>query len=202
MIGKITGILIDKKPPFLLIDVNGIGYEVSAPMGTFAKLPVVGEKLSLYTHFVVREDAHLLYGFDTEIDRRLFREVIKVSGIGPKTGLAILSSMDTKSFVRHIIDNNSAYLTKLPGVGKKTAERLVVEMKDRFKSGWQDLFSTMDVDEMSFVVNTGAVEEALEALMSLGYKQKEASKVIAKIKVSNLSSEEIIKAALQSLATV
>ena len=199
MIGKVTGILLEKKPPQLLIDVHGLGYEVSAPMNTFAKVGSVGDKVSLYTHFVVREDAQLLYGFYDEKERRLFRDIIKVSGIGPKIALAILSSMDVKSFIRHIMDNNIGYLTKLPGIGKKTAERLVVEMKDRFKAGWQDLFSTMDVDEISFATLTGAREEALEALLALGYKQKEALKALSKVKTADSSSEELIKSALQNL---
>ncbi|WP_029859089.1 Holliday junction branch migration protein RuvA, partial [Vibrio parahaemolyticus] len=142
MIGRLRGILLEKQPPEVLIEVNGIGYEVQMPMSCFYELPNIGEEAIIYTHFVVREDAQLLYGFNTVKERALFREVIKANGVGPKLGLGILSGMTASQFVSCVEREDVSTLVKLPGVGKKTAERLVVEMKDRLK-GWGagDLFT-------------------------------------------------------------
>ena len=133
MIGRLCGILVEKKAPGLVIDVNGVGYEVEAPMTTFYELPKVGEKVTIYTHLVVREDAHLLFGFIKDNDRALFRSLIKVSGVGGKLALALLSGMSSHDFIKTVRSNDIASLTRIPGVGKKTAERLVIEMRDRLK---------------------------------------------------------------------
>ncbi|HIJ48241.1 MAG TPA: Holliday junction branch migration protein RuvA, partial [Gammaproteobacteria bacterium] len=133
MIGRLSGVLVERKPPELLVDVGGVGYELEASMSTFYQLPTVGESVVLFTHMVVREDAQLLYGFATESERRMFRALIRVRGVGAKLALAILSGMSAEDFVRSVQDENITALVRLPGVGKKTAERLVLEMKDRLK---------------------------------------------------------------------
>ncbi|WP_341661647.1 Holliday junction branch migration protein RuvA [Vibrio sp.] len=204
MIGRLRGILLDKQPPELLIEVNGIGYEVQMPMSCFYELPNIGEEAVIYTHFVVREDAQLLYGFNTVKERALFREVIKANGVGPKLGLGILSGMTASQFVSSVEREDISTLVKLPGVGKKTAERLVVEMKDRLK-GWGagDLLTPhtdaapMDAVELSS--STNAEEEAVSALLALGYKPTQASKVISQVKTQDMSSEELIREALKSM---
>ncbi len=203
MIGRLRGILVEKQPPELLIEVNGIGYEVQMPMSCFYELPEVGAEAIIYTHFVVREDAQLLYGFNTVKERALFREVIKANGVGPKLGLGILSGMTASQFVASVEREDISTLVKLPGVGKKTAERLVVEMKDRLK-GWGagDLFTPatdaapFDVGE-SHAVN--ADEEAISALLALGYKPTAASKVVSQVGKPGMSSEELIREALKSM---
>ncbi|MDA0127622.1 Holliday junction branch migration protein RuvA [Vibrio sp. MarTm2] len=203
MIGRLRGILIEKQPPELLIEVNGIGYEVQMPMSCFYELPNVGEEAIIYTHFVVREDAQLLYGFNTVKERSLFREVIKANGVGPKLGLGILSGMTASQFVASVEREDISTLVKLPGVGKKTAERLVVEMKDRLK-GWSagDLFTPFTdaapVDSTPTATNS-AEEEAVSALLALGYKPTQASKVVAQIIKPGMSSEELIRDALKSM---
>ncbi|KGY09644.1 Holliday junction branch migration protein RuvA [Vibrio sinaloensis] len=203
MIGRLRGILIEKQPPELLIEVNGIGYEVQMPMSCFYELPNVGEEAIIYTHFVVREDAQLLYGFNTVKERALFREVIKANGVGPKLGLGILSGMTASQFVASVEREDISTLVKLPGVGKKTAERLVVEMKDRLK-GWSagDLFTPFTdaapVDSTPAATNS-AEEEAVSALLALGYKATQASKVVAQIIKPGMSSEELIRDALKSM---
>ncbi|RSD31239.1 Holliday junction branch migration protein RuvA [Vibrio pectenicida] len=204
MIGRLRGILLEKQPPELLIEVNGIGYEVQMPMSCFYELANVGEEAIIYTHFVVREDAQLLYGFNTVKERALFREVIKANGVGPKLGLGILSGMTASQFVSSVEREDISTLVKLPGVGKKTAERLVVEMKDRLK-GWGagDLFTPhndaapKDALEHSNINN--AEEEAVSALLALGYKPTQASKVISQVKSQDMSSEELIREALKSM---
>ncbi|KIE20250.1 ATP-dependent DNA helicase RuvA [Vibrio sinaloensis] len=203
MIGRLRGILIEKQPPELLIEVNGIGYEVQMPMSCFYELPNVGEEAIIYTHFVVREDAQLLYGFNTVKERALFREVIKANGVGPKLGLGILSGMTASQFVASVEREDISTLVTLPGVGKKTAERLVVEMKDRLK-GWSagDLFTPFTdaapVDSTPAATNS-AEEEAVSALLALGYKPTQASKVVAQIIKPGMSSEELIRDALKSM---
>ncbi|MEH0758221.1 Holliday junction branch migration protein RuvA [Vibrio sp. 16] len=203
MIGRLRGILIEKQPPELLIEVNGIGYEVQMPMSCFYELPNIGEEAIIYTHFVVREDAQLLYGFNTVKERALFREVIKANGVGPKLGLGILSGMTASQFVASVEREDISTLVKLPGVGKKTAERLVVEMKDRLK-GWSagDLFTPFTdaapVDSTPTATNS-AEEEAVSALLALGYKPTQASKVVAQIIKPGMSSEELIRDALKSM---
>ncbi|ELV8745206.1 Holliday junction branch migration protein RuvA [Vibrio vulnificus] len=203
MIGRLRGILLEKQPPELLIEVNGIGYEVQMPMSCLYELPNIGEEAIIYTHFVVREDAQLLYGFNTVKERALFREVIKANGVGPKLGLAILSGMTASQFVASVEREDISTLVKLPGVGKKTAERLVVEMKDRLK-GWSagDLFTPFTdaapVDSGSASSNS-AEEEAVSALLALGYKPVQASKVVSQIAKPDMTSEQLIREALKSM---
>ncbi|MGH8280566.1 MAG: Holliday junction branch migration protein RuvA [Gammaproteobacteria bacterium] len=192
MIGFLRGQLLRRQPPHLLIDVHGVGYEVEAPMSTFYNLPEAGAEVLLYTHLVVREDAHILFGFGSETERRLFRALIRVNGVGPRLALTILSGISADNFVRCVRDNDTAALTRLPGIGRKTAERLVVEMRDR-------------LDEASGGVTTvmGEMrprEEALSALVSLGYKPQEASRMLQAIKEKDISSEEFIRRALQNAA--
>ena len=204
MIGRLRGILLEKQPPQLLIEVAGVGYEVLMPMSCFYDLPNVGEEAVVHTHFVVREDAQLLYGFNTVNERALFREVIKANGVGPKLGLAILSGMSAAQFVDSVEREDITTLVKLPGVGKKTAERLVVEMKDRLK-GWGgvDLFTpTTANNESSTPIHSSvgdAQDEALSALIALGYKAPQATKVIKQVMTSEMTSEALIKEALRAM---
>ena len=204
MIGRLRGVLLEKQPPELLIEVNGIGYEVQMPMSCFYELPNVGEEAVIYTHFVVREDAQLLYGFNTVKERALFREVIKANGVGPKLGLGILSGMTASQFVSSVEREDISTLVKLPGVGKKTAERLVVEMKDRLK-GWGagDLLTphadAAPMDAVEPTSSNSAEEEAVSALLALGYKPTQASKVISQVKTQDMCSEELIREALKSM---
>lgn len=205
MIGRLRGTLIEKQPPQILIDVAGIGYEVQMPMSCFYELDNVGTEVVIYTHFVVREDAQLLYGFNTVNERALFREVIKANGVGPKMGLAILSGMNASQFVACVEREDISTLIKLPGVGKKTAERLVVEMKDRLK-GWGaagDLFTpatdAAPLDSVPGLQDQSAEEEAVSALLALGYKPAQASKAVSQIAKPDMSSEQLIKEALKSM---
>ena len=203
MIGRLRGTLLEKQPPQLLLDVAGVGYEVSAPMTTFYELPEKGIEVTLHTHLAVREDAHVLYGFLHEQDRALFRSLIKVSGVGPKLALAILSGVSADEFVGRVHAGDSASLTKLPGVGKKTAERLVIEMKDRLKD-WQGvtLVSGFAADAVidPAALDKAAVKDAISALVSLGYKPQEASRMVSHVESDGLSSEEVIRRALRAVA--
>ncbi|MGF1694677.1 Holliday junction branch migration protein RuvA [Vibrio kyushuensis] len=204
MIGRLRGLLIEKQPPELLIEVNGIGYEVQMPMSCFYELPELGEEAIIYTHFVVREDAQLLYGFNTVKERALFREVIKANGVGPKLGLGILSGMSASQFVACVEREDISTLVKLPGVGKKTAERLVVEMKDRLK-GWGegDLFTpatdAAPMDSSAAHNPKNAQDEAVSALLALGYKPVQASKVVSQVARDDMTSEQIIRDSLKSM---
>jgi len=194
MIGRLQGILGEKQPPFLVLEVQGVGYEIEAPMSTFYKLPELGEPVRLYTHLAVREDAHLLYGFISEAERKLFRALIKITGVGPKMALAILSGMDGDTFARCIQQNDLALLTRVPGVGKKTAERLVVEMRDRL-GDWGAL--SAGSGEKPIAV-TSALDDAISALIALGYKPQEASKLVHGVAQDGMSSETLIRKALQA----
>ncbi|WP_299734385.1 Holliday junction branch migration protein RuvA [uncultured Endozoicomonas sp.] len=204
MIGRLRGILLEKKAPNLLIDVSGVGYDVEAPMSVFYRLPETGEEVIIYTHFVVREDAQLLYGFSDARERELFRTLIKVNGVGPKLGLTLLSGIDATEFVRSVHDGDSSRLVKLPGVGKKTAERLIVELKDKL-SKWDTSAASFDglsgtpLGQVVERQDAESEQEAISALVALGYKSQDASKVIARIKVDGLSSEELIRQALKSM---
>jgi len=198
MIGRLHGILLEKQAPELLIDVNGVGYEVLAPMTTHYLLPAINHPVTLHTHLVVREDAQQLFGFATLDQRALFRELIKVSGVGPKLALTILSGMDVEDFVRCVRDNNLAALTRLPGVGKKTAERLLIEMRDRLK-GWSADGVAVRDGAAVLGVSINAVAEAEAALVSLGYKPADASKSIAAIKSEGLTAEALIRHALKNM---
>jgi len=201
MIGRISGILVEKQAPELLIDVNGIAYEVLAPMTTLYQLGELGTKVTLHTHFVVREDAQQLFGFADKQQRALFRALIKVSGVGPKLALAILSGIETDSFVRSVHDGDSATLVRIPGIGKKTAERLIVEMKDRLKE-WH--VSDSDLPLMAAANPQPAsqdqwIQEAEGALIALGYKPTEAAKAISAIKAPVNSAEDLIRFALKGM---
>lgn len=197
MIGRLSGVLIEKQAPDLLIDINGVGYEVQAPLSSFLDIGPVGSKVTLLTHLVVREDAQLLYGFSDKMQRTMFRTLIKVSGVGPKLALGILSSMDADTFARCIQNHEVTALTKLPGVGKKTAERLIVEMQDRLKE-WQTqapLWAAVEQTEISS--HNHLLGEAEAALISLGYKPQEAAKMLSKMPADIDSSEEMIRRALR-----
>ncbi len=203
MISFLSGTLVEKTAPFLMMDVNGVGYEVQASLNTFAVLPKTGEVIRLLTHFVVREDAQLLYGFADAAERQLFRTLIKVNGVGPKLALAILSGMDAASFSRCVLAGDVVALTRLPGVGKKTAERLIVEMKDRLREWHLETPSLLAEGSDSQDVGVSQsvmIAEAETALIALGYKPVEASKALAKLDLSAIdSSESAIRAALQTM---
>ena len=203
MIGQIRGILLEKQPPQVTIDVGGLGYEVQAPMPTFYTLPPVGEETTLFTHLVVREDAHLLYGFAKKEERALFRTLIKVNGVGPKLALTILSGLEAPDFVRIVHHDAVPALVKLPGVGKKTAERLLIEMRDRLKD-WEGEFASgelSDSDMLSTQPSSNAmVAEAESALVALGYKPQEASKAVSAARNDDVdSSEQLIRLALRGM---
>ena len=197
MIGFLRGKLVHKAPPFLVLDVQGVGYEVEAPMTTFYDLPPINEEIKLHTHLVVREDAHILFGFSKEADRALFRTLIKVSGVGPKLALTILSGQSAEEFHRCIHDNDTLALVRLPGVGKKTAERLVIEMRDRLPDLGDSTKSSTDRSGGSIPAVGNAKQEAISALCSLGYKPLDASKMVQNISAEGKSCEDIIRLALQ-----
>ena len=191
MIGFLRGKLVAKSPPQLVIDVQGVGYEVEAPMTTFYDLPALGEEIKLHTHLVVREDAHILFGFATETDRLMFRTLIKVNGVGPKLALTILSGLSAEEFHRCIRNNDSHSLIRLPGVGKKTAERLLIEMRDRLP----DLSDSSGMDVTVFSGPDSQV--AGNALCALGYKPQDAAKMVRAVAAEGKSCEDIIRQALQ-----
>ncbi len=196
MIGFLRGKLVYKAPPFLILDVQGVGYELEAPMTTFYDLPALNEEIKLHTHLVVREDAHSLFGFSTLADRTLFRTLIKVSGVGPKLALTILSGQSAEEFHRCIHDNDTLALVRLPGVGKKTAERLVIEMRDRLPDLAES--ATSNITSSSTMPAIGnPKQEAVSALCSLGYKPLDASKMVQNISAEGKSCEDIIRLALQ-----
>ncbi|MFD2189929.1 Holliday junction branch migration protein RuvA [Pistricoccus aurantiacus] len=196
MIGRLRGTLLEKQPPWLVIDVGGVGYELEASMTTLLALPAPSEQVQLYTHLTVREDAHLLYGFAREKERALFRALIKVNGIGPKLALAILSGMEEELFIRCVLEDDVKALTRLPGVGKKTAERLVIEMRDRFPHWSQPGLESQDVmTSGSLSMPQDPRQDAEAALISLGYKPTEASRMLSGLE-EGLSTEALIKAAL------
>lgn len=197
MIGRLRGTLLEKQPPSLLLDVQGVGYEVEAPMTTFYDLPAVGAEVVLHTHLVVREDAHTLYGFGRLADRGLFRALIKVNGVGAKLALTILSGMDAGAFVRCVQEKDVASLVRLPGVGKKTAERLIVEMADRLEA-WQPTAKPAPGAPAAEPAPPDPVEEAVGALIALGYRPPEASRMVRGVDTRDLVAEEIIRQALQA----
>lgn len=198
MIGRLRGTLLDKQPPWLVVDVAGVGYELEASMTTLVALPGVGEAVSLYTHLTVREDAHLLFGFAREQERALFRALIRVNGVGPKLALAILSGMDESAFIRCVMEDDAKSLTRLPGVGKKTAERLIIEMRDRFPH-WEHPgelgLPAVSQEAQAGGRNQDPLVDAEAALVSLGYKPTEAAKMLSGLD-EGLSTEAMIKAAL------
>ena len=199
MIGRIRGTLVDKKPPEIQIDVAGICYEVQVPMSTLYQLPELGKELTLHTHFVVREDAQLLYGFFEEQDKSMFRSLIKINGVGPKMALGILSSMQANEFVRAVRSNDINAMVKMPGIGQKTAERLLIEMRDRLKD-WDD---DTEASSTEVQVSASITNDAETALISLGYKPQQAAHAIAAVLKANpeiTGSEELIRRSLKSMA--
>lgn len=198
MIGFLRGRLMAKHPPQLLIDVGGVGYELDAPMSTFYGLPATGAEVALFTHLVVREDAHVLFGFSTERERRLFRELLKVSNVGPKLALALLSGMSVDSFLICIEAEDADTLVRIPGVGRKTAERLLIEMRDRVKGlGASGVAMAPGAAAES---PGGPQAEAYSALVALGYKPPEAIRLLKAVDASVQTTEEIIRRALQAAA--
>jgi len=210
MIGRLRGQIVAKHPPQVLIDVGGVGYEVEAPMSTFYDLPQVGEPVTLITHLVVREDAHVLYGFLREQDRALFRNLLRVTGVGAKMALAILSGMDAQRFAQCVEQEDLTALSRLPGIGKKTAQRLVMEMKDRIADlGGGAVFGTSAASGGATARTSAgddALGDAVSALIALGYKPAEANRMARAAvdgakgsgQAAELASEEIIRAALQA----
>ena len=198
MIGFLRGRLAAKQPPQLLVDVGGVGYELEAPMSTFYGLPAVGAEVSLFTHLVVREDAHILFAFGNERERRLFRELLKVSNVGPKLALALLSGMNVESFIACIEAQDVDTLVRIPGVGRKTAERLVVEMRDRMKGFGQLPGAVSAVGGAQVEHASGPQGEAFAALISLGYKPPEVMRLLKSVDESAKTTEEIIRRALQA----
>jgi Holliday junction DNA helicase RuvA len=197
MIGFLKGRLALKQPPALLVDVNGVGYELDAPMSTFYGLPAVGEPVALYTHLVVREDAHILFGFGTESERRLFRGLLKVSGVGPKIALGILSGASVDDFLRIIEAEDIAMLTRIPGIGRKTAERVIIEMRD----GVQKFAVPASRDGGSLSLAASSPQsEAFAALIALGYKPPEVTRLLKAADEPGLSTTDIIRRALKSAA--
>ncbi len=193
MIGSLRGRIASKTPPQLTVDVGGLGYELEAPMSTFFHLPAVGEEVRLLTHLVVREDAHVLYGFATEDERRLFRSLIKVSGVGPRIALALLSGISVSAFAQCVLNEDISALTRVPGVGRKTAERLIVEMRDR-------LAAPEATPGAPVAAPARAEGEAYGALVALGYRPAEAARLLKAVGPGTHSTEELIRRALQGAA--
>lgn len=200
MIGRLSGILLEKQPPHILLDVQGVGYELDAPMSTFYQLPALGEKVTLHTHMVVREDAQLLYAFADKRGRELFRELIRLNGVGPKLALALMSGMEVEELVMAVQHQDVSALVRVPGVGKKTAERLLIELRDRFKA-WDALPGAVSPAAPSGIANAPVKPsaDAVSALIALGYKPQEASKAVAAVEEDGLSSEELIRRALRGM---
>lgn len=191
MIGRIKGILVDKKAPEVLVDVNGIYYEIEMPMTSIYELPQLNEEVIIHTHLTIREDAHLLFGFIKESEKTMFRELIKVNGIGAKLALNILSTMSTQEFITAVNNSDITSLTKIPKVGKKMAERILIEIPDKFK----DFIVEDDIE----VKNKNIKEDAINALISLGYNTKQAKEMVDSVFDNKLTSEELIKEALKTI---
>jgi Holliday junction DNA helicase RuvA len=198
MIGLLRGVLLQKEPPALLLEAGGVGYEIEAPMTTFYDLPAVGQSIMLYTHLVVREDAHLLYGFSRESQRRLFRGLLKVNGVGPRVALAVLSGLSELEFVRCLANEDVGRLTKVPGIGRKTAERLIIELRDKVTAP----VATAGVSPggLAMPVAPDPVDEAVAAMIALGYKPPEATRAVRAVASEGLESAEIIRRALRAMA--
>jgi len=200
LIGRIRGRLVEKQPSLLLVDVQGVGYEIEVPFSTSFALSELNQDIILHTHLVVREDAQLLYGFSTVKDRDLFRLLIKINGVGPKLALTILSGLDSTQLARCVRDDDAATLVKLPGVGKKTAERLLIELRDKLKDWGLPETDLLGGEEVNLEKSASSViEEAESALIALGYKPQEASKAVSATKAEGLSSEELIRLALKGM---
>jgi len=200
MIGQLRGVVLAKNPPSLMLDVQGVGYEIEAPMSVFYVLPELGQTMRLHTHLIVREDAHLLYGFVDEHEKTTFRHLLKINGVGAKLALAILSGITLKELAQCIHDNDTVRLVRIPGIGKKTAERLIIEMRDRLKPLFQsDEGIALPLFGEAGNISVSPSEEAVSALIALGYKPPEASRMVRHVdNAKELSSENIIRAALQT----
>ncbi len=194
MIGSLRGTLAARQAPHIIVECQGVGYEVETPMSTFLELPAVGAELFLHTHLVVREDAQILYGFATEQERALFRTLLRISGVGAKMGLAILSTMSVGDFQRCVEYEDAATLVKIPGVGKKTAERLIIEMRDKIDT------TTTAPGVTRVAVEASPRSEAVDALLALGYKSGEVNKLLGAMDIGGKSAEDIIRSALQQVA--
>ena len=191
MIGKLTGTLLEKRPPMIMVDVNGVAYELDVPMNTLYQLPATGAKVTLYTHLIVREDAHLLFGFAAEEERQAFRQLLKVNGVGARTALAVLSGLSVQDLSQAIAAQDSARRIRIPGVGKKTAERLLLELKDKLQGGVTD----------SIAKPVSSRADALHALLALGYNEKEAGRALATLP-AELATADAIRQALKLLSKV
>jgi Holliday junction DNA helicase RuvA len=196
MIGFLRGKLIAKQPPQLVVEVSGVGYELDAPMSTFYGLPATGSDIHLFTHLVVREDAHILFGFGSDRERRMFRELLKISGIGPKLALSILSGINVDELLMCITTGDADSLVRIPGVGRKTAERLLIEMRDRVK-GFGEL-SSLPLTQVNGQGSSGAQGEAFSALVALGYKPAEVTRLLQKIDPAVTTTEDLIRHALRA----
>lgn len=201
MIGRLHGVLVEKQPPEILLDVHGVGYELLLPMTSFYNLPEIGQETTLFTHLSIREDAHLLFGFSHKQDRALFRNLIKTNGVGPKLALAILSAMSVSDFAYAIEREELSKLVKIPGVGKKTAERLLVELKGKFKDSIKEEFflESNHIPGIPAISSQDSqIQDALSALISLGYKASDAEKMIKRVNKPDLNSEQLIREALKA----
>ena len=199
MIGRLRGKIALKQPPMLLLDVNGVGYEIEAPMSTFYHLPETGQEAIIVTHLVVREDAHILFGFASERERSLFRTLLKVNGVGAKMALVILSGMSADEFAFCVNSEDTSALVRLPGIGKKTAERLIIEMRDRLDKLDISSSETPVISSTTAAVDHSPLADAVSALISLGYKPVDANKMVRSVDATDKISEEIIRLALQSV---
>jgi len=197
MIGFLRGVLAQKHPPALIVDVGGVGYELEAPMSTFYALPAVGAEVRLHTHLVVREDAHLLFGFATEPERRLFRDLLRVSGIGPKIGLALLSGMSVEAFLLCVETQDAGSLVRVPGIGRKTAERLIIEMRDRIRALGEP---GPAAGQPAVAASSGAAAEAFAAMVALGYRPAEVARLLKGVAIEGAATEDIIREALKLAA--
>jgi Holliday junction DNA helicase RuvA len=191
MIGRLTGLMLEKQPPLVLVDVQGVGYEINVPMSTFYNLPAVGVKVTLHTYLVVREDVHLLFGFATEAERQVFRQLVKISGVGARTALAILSGLSVSDLHQAVTAQDSRQIIKIPGIGKKTAERLLLELRDKLSTTMVGIDSSIPSSKVS--------GDVLNALLSLGYNDREASWAIKQLP-SDVTVSEGIRQALKLLS--
>lgn len=194
MIGRITGVLLEKSPPLVLVDVQGLGYEIDVPMSTFYNLPATGARITLHTHLVVREDAHLLFGFATEAERQAFRQLVKISGVGARTALALLSGLSVADLHQAVAAQDSGRLIKIPGIGKKTAERLLLELRDKL-----DLGMAGATDAMGTRLTSTSANDVLNALLSLGYNDREANWAVKQLS-ANVNVSDGIRQALKFLS--
>lgn len=197
VIGRLRGTLLWKSAPHVLLEIQGVGYEVEVPFTTFFRLPAQGQETTLYTHLIVREDAHILYGFATEAERAMFRHLIKVNGVGAKMAATILSGIAVDDFIHCVRENDVARLVKLPGVGKKTAERLVIEMRDRLDAKVAAVAS-IKAGATEPAAASSEVNDAISAMVALGYKPADASRMVLRVNTEGLACEEIIRRALQA----